>query len=314
MTRETRVGLLLGLAIIIAIGMILSEVTEPKVNDQSQPTAFDSGFYKQKDVPLEDVTFRPAVNGNERTVLVARDYDDDDSQESAPARVEMRRVTPLESFRDRPLASGRILRQTEEELSQPQLEQPQDGIILEAPQRFTAREQYPEYEQAAPPAIAARAPQPGPYTVQPEDSLYRIAEKVYGPGKGRFYTKIFEANRDKMSDPSMVVVGQRLVIPPLAESNRPAAAGGETRISLRDQRALDDLRNELHVRSLASERTGDAKRTMYIVRQGDNLTRIAAKTMKDTSEEAIKRLYEANRDKLPDRDTIVVGMKLRIPS
>lgn len=49
------------------------------------------------------------------------------------------------------------------------------------------------------------------YTVQPGDSLSAIAEKFYG--KPDEYRKIFQANRDKLSDPNRIEAGQELVIP-----------------------------------------------------------------------------------------------------
>jgi nucleoid-associated protein YgaU len=49
------------------------------------------------------------------------------------------------------------------------------------------------------------------YTVQPGDSLSAIAQKFYGNASD--YRKIFEANRDKMSDPDHVRAGVDLVIP-----------------------------------------------------------------------------------------------------
>ncbi|MDP9054668.1 MAG: LysM peptidoglycan-binding domain-containing protein [Acidobacteriota bacterium] len=49
------------------------------------------------------------------------------------------------------------------------------------------------------------------YTVQAGDSLSKIAEKFYG--RATEYQKIFEANRDKLSDPNKVSVGAELVIP-----------------------------------------------------------------------------------------------------
>ena len=51
----------------------------------------------------------------------------------------------------------------------------------------------------------------GTYTVQPGDSLWKIAAKVYG--NGRRWNKIYEANVDKISDASKIRVGQVLVIP-----------------------------------------------------------------------------------------------------
>jgi nucleoid-associated protein YgaU len=49
------------------------------------------------------------------------------------------------------------------------------------------------------------------YTVAAGDSLSKIAKHFYG--NANEYTKIFEANRDKLTDPNMVKVGQTLVIP-----------------------------------------------------------------------------------------------------
>jgi hypothetical protein len=49
------------------------------------------------------------------------------------------------------------------------------------------------------------------YTVQPGDSLSKIAQTVYGDMK--LYTKILEANKE-ITDPNLIRVGQVLVIPP----------------------------------------------------------------------------------------------------
>lgn len=50
------------------------------------------------------------------------------------------------------------------------------------------------------------------YTVKAGDSLSKIAKEFYGDaGK---YMKIFEANRDQLSDPDKIKVGQVLKVPP----------------------------------------------------------------------------------------------------
>lgn len=49
------------------------------------------------------------------------------------------------------------------------------------------------------------------YTVQAGDSLSKIAQQFYG--KAGEYNKIFEANRDKLSDPNKIQPGQVLTIP-----------------------------------------------------------------------------------------------------
>ena len=65
-------------------------------------------------------------------------------------------------------------------------------------------------------APAAGAPAPAAssgttYTVQPGDTLSKIAKTHLGDGNA--YMKIFEANRDKLSDPDKIQVGQVLSIP-----------------------------------------------------------------------------------------------------
>ena len=49
------------------------------------------------------------------------------------------------------------------------------------------------------------------YTVKSGDTLWKIAEKMYGSG-GK-YMKIFEANTDLLENPDKIRPGQELVIP-----------------------------------------------------------------------------------------------------
>jgi nucleoid-associated protein YgaU len=49
------------------------------------------------------------------------------------------------------------------------------------------------------------------YTVQAGDSLSKISRQFYGDANQ--YMKIFEANRDQLSDPNKIKPGQQLVIP-----------------------------------------------------------------------------------------------------
>ncbi len=65
----------------------------------------------------------------------------------------------------------------------------------------------------APQQAAAASSQSGgrSYTVQPGDSLSKIAEQFYG--RASEYNKIFEANRDKMDNPDHVRAGMTLDIP-----------------------------------------------------------------------------------------------------
>jgi nucleoid-associated protein YgaU len=67
----------------------------------------------------------------------------------------------------------------------------------------------PKQASAAPASAPAAAPRT--YEVKSGDSLSKIAKQFYGDaGK---YPKIFEANRDQLSDPDKIKPGQKLKIP-----------------------------------------------------------------------------------------------------
>ena len=62
--------------------------------------------------------------------------------------------------------------------------------------------------------VPSPAPTPDevtPYVVQSGDTLSALAQRFYG--KASLYMKIFEANRDILSDPNLIKVGQKLKIP-----------------------------------------------------------------------------------------------------
>ncbi len=50
-------------------------------------------------------------------------------------------------------------------------------------------------------------------TVLPGESIFRLAQRVYGKENGRKYIQIFAANSDKIKDINVVVEGQQLVMP-----------------------------------------------------------------------------------------------------
>lgn len=53
------------------------------------------------------------------------------------------------------------------------------------------------------------------YTVKSGDTLWKIAEEMYGKGKGDKYNTIFEANKPMLTHPDKIYPGQVLRIPDL---------------------------------------------------------------------------------------------------
>jgi LysM repeat protein len=69
----------------------------------------------------------------------------------------------------------------------------------------------PNPQPAPAQGAAASGGQQSTYTVKPGDSLSKISQELYGNAGD--YMKIFEANRDVLSDPNHISPGQELKIP-----------------------------------------------------------------------------------------------------
>lgn len=93
-----------------------------------------------------------------------------------------------------------------------------DMVVAEKPSPERAVATPPPAPGAGPvaPEPAAVAPEPAPertYTVESGDTLWKIAEQMYGSGS--HYMKIFEANTDVLEHPDRIFPGQELKIPNL---------------------------------------------------------------------------------------------------
>lgn len=86
----------------------------------------------------------------------------------------------------------------------------------EANKIWDAIKTIPTWQQEVVADIRATSPAPGPqgertYTVQPGDTLSRIAKEMLGDANA--YMDIFNANKDQLTDPDKIKPGQVLKIP-----------------------------------------------------------------------------------------------------
>ncbi len=276
MTRETRIGLLVGLAFIVAFGLILSELTAPERETAREASGSDESAY----------AWRSAVT--EQAPLV-----EDQPVEYIPAMLE---EAPAPAPPAQVVAHASI----EENRSE------QSPMSPETPGR-----------EATPAELRTSMPAPSPapaqrrrtYVVRANDSLIKIARKVYGPEHGGEYKRIFAANRNILADEATVLPGQRLVIPPLARRS-PMRTAEQSAAAPRRYVEMDlgQLR-----RRFGTSGGNSTRRRVYVVRRGDNLTTIARRTLNDDSTSAVMKIFNANRDKLRRPDRLPIGVELTIP-
>ena len=153
------------------------------------------------------------------------------------------------------------------------------------------------------------APEVIRHTVQPNDSLIKIARAYYGPDNGKLYRQILQANKDVIKDESVLLVGQVLRIPPAGGQ---VAAAGQ---SVAGAAPSPSLRAPAAARRVLLQAEAPKKPSgrVYVVRRGDNLTKIARRTLHDDSRSAAMKIFKANRDKLKNPNHLPVGLELEIP-
>lgn len=286
MTKETRIGLLVGLLFIIMFGLILGELTGPNSLPPSPAVAEEN---------VESYAATPAIyplgppGGGRANVAPG-----------APAGPAPGGGPPADD-------GGGII----EVAISPAPTSPRPGGALETElardlPTLTARRQTPVPPAPVPPTPRPPAPAPRPrtYTVKANDTLIEIAREVYGARHAMSYKLIYGANRNVLSSESRLTIGQKLVIPPLPT---PAAAPA---------RPTGGGYTEMDAAELARRFSGaprPAEQRIYVVQRGDSLTAIAGKVLGDDSPEAVRKLYQANRDRMAGPDILDVGVKLRVP-
>ena len=128
------------------------------------------------------------------------------------------------------------------------------------------------------------------YKVQSNDNLFKIARKHYGDGQK--WAKIFEANRDSMPDSNSLYVGQELLIPDITI-----------------EKEVNDNVLRTVSGSLDNRRPGNVD--THTVEAGDTLYRIAEQYYDNPGEWT--KILEANEDTIEDEGSLKKGQVIIIP-
>lgn len=296
MTRETKVGLLAGLAIILLIGIIVSDylvVPTSPVPPQVQQFASQT----------QDNIHPPSIVTVPQPMIVPVNRVEDPAPVPTPRELTAPpapRALPLSTapapgFSDTPTqtlaapASPAVAPVTVIPVRDPQtaeLQRKLDQIASPAASSTPV--------SVVPPSSAASTART--ITVEEGDTLYQLAADHLGSASR--YEELYRANRDQLSSPSQLKVGMKLRLPSPA-ANAPVSIA----------RANDGL--PAVTASPVAPADPKASKT-YTVKASDTLYSIAQSQL--GSGGRWREIYQLNRQSLgDDEDALKVGQTLKLP-
>jgi len=294
-SRETKVGLLVGLIFIGLFGLILSlRGGSEAVGHANLPVGESQKYRTMARAVRHDVD--PFI---EHSVL-----------DIAPVGPRQEGPAAREAVEERLPAPGSV-RETE-----PLARTVSDvGVIaaglIEVVTPVRETPDAPSAEGGSPPARETeRAKEAVPaaptYVVRANDSLVLIARRFYGAQGDRLWRRIYEANRSVLSDPDRLRPGQELVIPGVEASPALASVPAPEGEVVRTVTA-EELADMLGNRSDLSEAPSPLPAT-YTVREGDTFYGIAERLYGNARYAPL--LHLKNKHLVPDATKLRAGQRI----
>ncbi len=297
MRRDTQIGIILGIVILVIIGVFLS--TRPSDNEMVLPDLVLSEGTRQE-TKVKEIDMNSIFKESKKT------EPEEEPAVEYPTEEVLVSEKPVESTQPENLAEVTIIEFSSEDTS---LEGKWEGVAEEiveeaevvelentvedarVTQDISAETEAVVTEEELQTTSNVATTDVVYYKVQPNDNLSKIARKHYGDGQK--WIRIFEANRDSMSDSSSLYVGQKLLIPDITVENEATEAAVAP------------------VSGRRRDTEGSSGVDTHTVQAGDNLYRIAEKYYDDPSEWI--SILEANEDTIEDEGLLKKGQVLIIP-
>ncbi len=292
MTKETKVGLLIGLGVILLIGIILTD--HLSVAQKQQPPRL-TDFASEAQEGLKP----PAAIETNPVVLPRRAQTRRPATPATPQRTSGQRTVTNEPL-PRPLPATRVL---ELPVNRYQSARPPLTTPEEAPPPPQAEAHAPLVEAPPIPAVVApptitpprrtrrlrTTPAPVFHVVKEDENLWLIAQRYLG--NGRHWKKIKDANPRVVSAENQVNAGVRLKIPNKADH--------------------PDFVPVTQRQTPTAPKKPVPRFTFVTVQPGETLTSIATRVLNDPK--SWRLIYEANRDRLSNPDHLRSGRRLKVP-
>ena len=298
MRRDTQIGIILGIVILVIIGVFLSTrasnnisvlpdlVLSEGVRQKTEVKEIDiNSFFKEskKAEPEKEL----AVEFPTEEVLVSEELVELTQPEMQPEATIVETSIDEESSLE-----GKWEGVAEMIVEEPKIAE-QEVEDVHVVQNTPSVEEIivPEPEEEPQTSSYTASAEPVYYKVQSNDNLFKIAKKHYGDGQK--WRKIFEANRDIMPDSNSLYIDQLLLIPDVSVENRPKES------------FITQVRGRLD-----NERSNNVD--THTVKAGDTLYRIAEEYYDDPN--VWTKILEANEDTLEDAGSLKKGQVLIIPN
>lgn len=151
------------------------------------------------------------------------------------------------------------------------------------------------------------------YEIQPEDSYWKISMKVYGTA--RYFLALSRYNEDRIPDTKRMRPGIKILTPSIEELEAKYPDLFPKR-SVRKAPAGESAEHSSGVQTAAAQESGFFRnregRPNYRVGENDTLSGIARDHLGRASRWV--QVYEMNRDRIPDPDSLKIGTVLRLPA
>ncbi len=276
MRRDTQIGIILGVVILVVIGIFLS--TRTTVYETKTPDLKLSEKEIVAESEIEEIDMNDLIEETKAALakkdvqsvekLVVEPSNDNITLEGKWEGTKTASIEHEEPFSEMPVAEMITEEPEIAEITPPEAEETIDE--LETGQKDVSIKVV--------------------HKVKPNDSLFKISRKYYGD-EAKWH-KIYEVNKDNMSGPNALYIGQEILIPEITLAKK---------VSLSmEAPIMDNQDNEIATNG-----------TKHTVVSGDTLYHLARKYYDDST--MWHKIYEANEDTIEDESFLVKGQILIIP-